>query len=468
MSWISDVVFIIAGLSVHLWYLYHTTFVDWSEMLLYPWFLTKGLLYYRDIVLAYVPGAYYLLFVLYKLLGFTVSSERIIAYGFILLTDVLVYVASKRLTKNKWFAAASLAFFIFWQPIFYGNTIWYETILAPIYLLTLLAVSSYFEKPNTNNAFSIGLMLALASLMKQTAVWSILVVCIAVWLSDQKKLVGFWRAIVVGIVPVAANALVWAYFSFMGAGKEYIYWSYGFLLSLSRASSDYVLLPSRGDLVTILPAFIPLAVMPWLRRNRTVWLILFWTAALITAGLPRWGLFRLQPSLAFGAIGLALLVKEIAQRKAKKMTVAVWLLAFIMSVGSWRSLRVFTTIRDRMQPQFFTGTYQSLLDFSRIHLDKPFYILGNYDYLYYGLDRRPTVLPWVPLFPWNAQVSGLQQRLIISLEEQKVPYILYMPFHGNSGYYLDYIPKELLLYVTSKYEKIVELPVEGGWLYVRK
>ena len=110
----ADIGIIFLALGIHLWYLTHTTFVDWPEMLLYPWFLTKGLVYYRDVVLAYVPGAYYLLHALYSLIGYSTASEKLIAYGFILLTDVLVYLTARRLTKQVVPSIFAVFFFVLW------------------------------------------------------------------------------------------------------------------------------------------------------------------------------------------------------------------------------------------------------------------------------------------------------------------------------------------------------------------
>jgi len=463
-----DLLLIGAGLGVHLWYLAHTTFVDWPEMLLYPWFLTKGLVYYRDVVLAYVPGAYYLLYALYKVIGFSVASERIVAYGCILLTDVMVYIAARVLTRKTWISIAAFFFFIFWQPIYSGNTIWYETILAPIYLVAYLAALRYLDTPKMKAACVVGCILALSTLIKQTAIWSVATVCLFFWLSNADKKQGFLHACVIGMEVIVANLLVWGYFAFLGAGSQYGFWAFGFLLNLSQGNSMYTQFPTRADLTLILPSLIPIGILLWLRPNKKVWLLLALTLAVFLSGLPRWGLHRFQPMLGFIAVGFGVVVSQIASSRRRSLITPVIILTCFMALGSWRSIRVFITLRDTMQPQFFDGQYQKLLSFTQANTQGPIYILGNYDYLYFGRNERPAVLPWVPLFPWNGRVPGLQQQLIVSLEDQKIPYILYIPFHPKDGYYLDYMPRELLLYVTEKYEKIGPLPIEGGLLYQRR
>lgn len=468
VSLLRDIVAISSAIIIHLWYLTRTTFVDWPEMLVYPWFLTKHLLYYRDVVLAYVPGAYYLLYSLYSMLGFTAEAERAIAYAFIFFTDCLVYVAVRKLTDSRLWAAVATAFFVLWQPVFYGNTIWYETILAPVYLIGLITMMYYLEKPDMRRAVAVGIVLAAASLIKQTAAWSVAVVCLYVWLSDRNKREGFVRAVVIGMLPVAANLAVWGYFAIMGAGREFGYWSYGFLFALSHATSRYMLPPTRGDIAYILPAFVPLILLAVsFRKDKAVRLMAVWTAALIMAGLPRWGVHRLQPALAFASVafGVALPLFWHIRRKAAVVLMA---LSLLILAGTWRSFRLFVGTRDAMQPQFFGKEYRSLLDYARNSVGGPFFVVGNYDYLYFGLDREPAVLPWVPLFPWNAEVPGVQAQLVRALEAEQVPYVFYLPYHGTRGYYDDYAPRELLLYLSDKYEKIAPLPAPGGILYARK
>lgn len=466
---LGEIITVIAVLAAHLSYLLHTTFVDWPEMLVYPWFLTKNLLYYRDIVLAYVPGAYYILYALYSVLGFSVSSERIIAYLFIGMADVIIYFIVRNYTNKKWIAIASIVFYVFWQPAFSGNSIWYETILTPVYLGALSVYFSYIKNPDLQKTFILGLIFALASIIKQTAVWSILFVCLMVWFGDKNKRQGFINAVIIGILPVIINIAVWTFFAFMGAGKEYGYWVYGFLLDLTHANSYYIQLPARNEIIYILPSFLALIAITIINiRRKNIRALGLWSIALVAAGLPRWGIHRLQPVLAFSAIGFGLLIFEISKKTRKYIQIIMMVILVFIVIGSWRSIRLFINVRDKMQPQFFSETYQNLIDFDKRYINGRMYILGNYDYLYFGLDQRPMVLPWVPLYPWNAKVPGIQEHLIASIESQKIPYILYIPYHGSSGYYLDYYPSKLLLYVTSKYEKIDHLPIRGGEVYKRK
>jgi len=457
---------ILSALGIHLWYLSKTTFVDWPEMLLYPWFLSQGMLYYRDVVLAYVPGAYYFLHAFYSVIGYSAQSERAIAYGFILLTDVLVYATARKLTRSWLAGIFALFFFILWQPIFSGNTIWYETILAPMYLGAYLLVLRYGARPTIGSVLPVGLVLASATLIKQTAAWPLLAVCVFIWLSAKKKKQGFIHAVVVGLIAVGGQLMSWGYYALLGAGSEYAFWVFGFIGNLSQSASMYALAPPRSDITLILPAVIPLFLLILLRPKKEGWLLVIFTISVLLAGLPRWGLHRLQPMLAFIAVAGALAGSSLLQ---KKRFVVVGIVALcLLAAGSWRSYRVFMTLRDPMQPTFFGKDYEHLLRYLGANAPDSLYVLGNYDYVYFGRNEKPTVLPWVPLFPWNGKVEGMEERLIASIEDSKVPFILFVPFHPESGYYDGYAPEALFLYVRAKYEKIGAAPVSGGELLRRK
>lgn len=456
------------ALGLHLVYLLRTTFVDWPEMLLYPWFLTKGLLYYRDVVLAYVPGAYYMLYALYSVLGFSPFSERVIAYGYIFATDLLVYYVTRVVTGRKLPAIAALCFFIFWQPIFSGNTIWYETILAPVYLGVYLAAFRFVLAPGKARAVVLGMILAVASLIKQTAVWPIAVISVVVFFAGRSRMAGLKHALMVVGFPVAANLLVWGYFSLLGAGREFGFWAYGFLLGLTQRDSYYILLPSRSEIALIAPMFLSVGWLVLRRYTRAHLLIIAMLAALLVAGLPRWGLHRLQPVLALASVGFGLGLVDFAATQRRVFRAAGVGIFLIAAVLSWRSFRIFITLRDPMQPTFFSAPYARLLDVAQRETSGDVFVYGNYDYLYFGLNTRPAVLPWVPLFPWNAQVAGMQRRIITALDRRRVPYVLFIPYHPESGYYLDYRPAELDAYLAGAYEPVGPLPVPGGILYRRR
>lgn len=456
----AEIISVVLALLAHLYYLLHTTFVDWPEMLLYPWLQSKGLLYYRDVVIPFPPFINYLLSLFYGVLGFSPVSERIISYIFIILTDILIYLIVRALVRDRFIALMSLLFFIFWQPIFYGNSLWHETILTPVFLALFMVVLSYITKPSVQKAWLLGLVFTALTLMKQTAIWPIAVTVLYLLLTMKNRLFTIGHLFIAASCVIAGHLFIWLIYALFGAGKEYLFWVYQFPLRLSDANNLYLIAPSRGDIVLLIPAFLPLIMLLFLYKSTIpVRFLMFFTAALFLMALPRWGIFRLQPALACAAVGFGLFLSS-------RRRIVWWVTLVFVVIFGLRSASTYLTFRDSMQPQFFDKTYQDLVTFGK-RLDRPFFVLGNYDYLYIGLDSKPTVLPWMQLLPWNVQIPGNEDRVIASLEAQKTPYILYIPYH-QTGYYLDYVPKTLLLYVQTKYEKIAPLPAKGGYLYQRK
>ncbi len=463
-------------LGLHLIILIFTNFTDWPEMLLYPWFLSKGLIYYQDVVLAYVPGAYYLLYGFYKILGFTPSSLRIIAYIFVFVSDLLLFWISLKLFKKRLICTVVLLFFMLWQPIFTGNTIWYETMLLPFYLLAFYFYYRFLLTEKSKYLLISGLTFACSLLIKQTAVLPVVfsIIFLLILKRSKKALIHGTMVLAISVIPLL---LVWVYYAFQGVGSSFFYWVFVFPTQLTKADCYYLLAPSLGDIALIGPAYLPtffltvVGLFIW-RKKQQVWPIVFiigWSIALFFAGSPRWGMHRLVPSLAFSALALGyilVLIKKKAYTKTwNKFVVFIFLVVLVL--GFIRSFGKFIFMREKNATQFWGNEYINLGNFVLREIgNAKFFVFGNYDYLYFFFDRKPSVFPWTPMFPWNGKVAGIQEAIVTSLEQTKIPYILYIPYHKNSRFYLDYYPELLGDYIFSKYTKLTPLPA-GGWLLKR-
>jgi hypothetical protein len=98
--------------------------------------------------------------------------------------------------------------------------------------------------------------------------------------------------------------------------------------------------------------------------------------------------------------------------------------------------------------------------------NREFFIFGNYDYLYFALNNKPTVLPYTFQQPWFLEVPGLQEQIIRSLETRKTPLVLYFPFHRGKLYYDDYLPEKLYNYIMDNYYPVKNL-TGYGWILER-
>ena len=472
----SAIILISLLLGLHIFLLLSTNFIDWPEMLVYPWFLYKGLMYYRDVVLAYVPGAYYLLYAFYKILGFSSSSLRIIAYFFILFSDILLFGISLWFFKSRFISTIVLLFFMFWQPILTGNTIWYETMLLPFYLFAFYFYYLFLLTEKSKYLLISSLAFACNLLIKQTAVLPLVFSIVFLFLLKRSRntLIHGTIVLAISVIPLL---LVWVYYVFQGVGSSFFYWVFVFPTQLTKADYYYLLAPSLGDIILIGPAYLPIFFLTivglfiWGKKQQ-VWPIVFiigWSIALFFAGSPRWGMHRLVPSLSFSALALGhilvLIKKKTYTKTWNKFVVFIFLVVLVL--GFIRSFGKFIFMREKNATQFWGNEYINLGNFvSREIGNADFFVFGNYDYLYFFFDRKPNVLPWTPMFPWNGKVAGVQEAIVASLEQTKVPYILYIPYHKNSRFYSDYYPEVLGNYIFSKYTKVTPLPT-SGWLLRR-
>ncbi|PJE69384.1 hypothetical protein COU96_00030, partial [Candidatus Shapirobacteria bacterium CG10_big_fil_rev_8_21_14_0_10_38_14] len=99
-------------------------------MILWPYFILKGLLPYRDIAMAHNPLLIFDLAIFYKIFGISLFNLKIYTWVLILLTDLLIYWVAKKITKREKVALLSLAFYVLWQPFFEGNGVWFDLVLA--------------------------------------------------------------------------------------------------------------------------------------------------------------------------------------------------------------------------------------------------------------------------------------------------------------------------------------------------
>jgi len=459
---------------IHLVILLKTAYIEWPELLYYPWLISKGLFPYRDIVLMYFPGAYYLLLPIYKIVGFSLLGQKTAAYLFILITDLGLFILSRKIFRNMKISCLVLGFFIFWHPVFEGNTIWYETILSPFYLIAFYLSLLVLKKNSLYFRLLLGIAFTFILFIKQPAMWVLFVTILYIFylnLNNIKK--AFIYAFEILIIPAVSVVILIFYYYSIGIGSEFWYQTVIIIFSLARIDSMYIMLPPLRDLVLILPSYIPaLAVLIKIstvdkKTKNTVILIFLWILAGILAGQPRWGIFRLVPSLIFAALAFGIFVKLNIKNIFRRNIFIIFVLSLIF-ILSIRSYHKFYFIRQNNYPDLLSGKINVIHSkiINSIGTSR-YFVFGNYDYLYMYSNEKPQVLPWVPLFPWNGEIPGLQEKLINEIEKHKIPYVIYIPFHKDKIYYLDYKPDKIYAYLENAYEEFNQID-NYGWILKRK
>ena len=124
---------------IHFVILLFTKFIDWPEIILFPWFMKQGLRIYKDMYVVHSPGSVYLTFLYFNFTNFSLISYRVLAYILIFLNDILIFYISLWLWKKRKIAASVTALYIFIQVPLQGNSMWQEARFLPLMLLSYRA-----------------------------------------------------------------------------------------------------------------------------------------------------------------------------------------------------------------------------------------------------------------------------------------------------------------------------------------
>ncbi len=173
-------------LILHLVILFKLQFTAWPEMVSFPYFINHGFITYKDMVHAYPPLLINILAVLYKVFGYNVWVLKIFGWLTFLVSDVLIYLIVKKLTKKDNLALTSILIYIVLQPVLDGNMVWPDLTIIPFVLtgLYFLINKKYFWS---------GVFFVLAVLVKQTGIFYLGVVGIYLLFLDKesKNIVNF-------------------------------------------------------------------------------------------------------------------------------------------------------------------------------------------------------------------------------------------------------------------------------------
>ncbi|MBI5614427.1 glycosyltransferase family 39 protein, partial [Candidatus Gottesmanbacteria bacterium] len=466
-----DIAILLCLATFHLVVLYGTPFINWPEMLVYPWFvLRQGMKMYTETIISYPPGSILAMGALFEVFGYTLSSYRFIAYLFILLIDAILYIIARKITGKRSMGAAAVLLFTLCTVFFEGNTVWFETIMTPLYLVSFYSMFRFLDTKKSKYLYHAVVLSSLSFLVKQTGVLSFGAILGVLLLTIRRNTIirtVRYMAASFGVF-LTFPFITFLYFVLTQRGREFFYWVFGMVLQFGKAGNQYALWPSRADIFYASPLlwmfFLTLLVtiLLW-KKYRWVRLLLLFTLVSIVGAFPRFGFHRLVPGFAFLCLGVLC-----GYDSFKKRYGLVVLSAVSMLLGLFVLLTPKYLHRSISLPQFFTLKEYELARFIDVHTKgEPFAIFGDYDYLYFLLNKRPYVLPWAQLFPAPASTPGLQAKLIASLKSQNVRYVFVVPYHPDQIFFSGVRPEELLGYVEKEYSVGGYLPLKGT-LYVKK
>ncbi len=466
-----DIVLLLSLMFLHLLVLYGTPFINWPEMLVYPWFVYRqGMKIYTDINISYPPGSVLAMGSLLNIFGYTLAGYRFVAYLFILLIDAILYIIARKITGKKDFGGIAVLIFILCTVFFEGNTVWFETIMTPLYLVSFFSMVRFLETKNSKYLYYAVVLSSLSFLVKQTGVLSFGAILGVLLLSIRRNTITLTLQYISSSLGVFLTLpfFTFIYFVMTERGQEFLYWAIGMVYQFGKPGSQNALWPTREDILYSRPLLWMLCVLLivviylWKKNRWSLPLVAFTVASLIGA-FPRFGFHRLLPAFAFMSLGVVLGYDHFWRRFPK-----IVLVVFTVLIGLFVILTQEYLHRSISLPLFFTPKEYELARFIDVQTKgDPFVIFGDYDYLYFILDKRPDVLPWAPLSPAPASTPGLQAKLIAKLKEKNVPYVFVIPYHPDKIFFSGKRPEELLAFIEKEYTVRGSLPMKGT-LYVRK
>ncbi len=413
--------------------LVQTRFTAWPEMLLWPYLILKGWLPYKDIAIAHTPFLFTDLSLFFKIFGFGLVQLKLYTWLVIFFTDCLIYLVAKRLWGIK-VALIGLLTYIPLQLFYDGNGLWFDLVLAPLALLIYYCLQK-------QRYLWAGLLWAIAFLTKQTAFWFLIPVFVVLVKGNLfKGLKGFGKGIVIIFIP----ALLIIYFS--GMFPDFYYWAIKFAIGILPTASGQVYLPSIKQLLV---AIFPIAILflARLRLHKPSTTLLLWGVFGALGAYPRWELFHFQPGLPFLAIGLAIMLFDFSKLKIIEKSILLIGLVLFLVVIARQTERAWGQEDRFFEPQILQISAYIKNNTSE---NDQIYVFNSWDNIYVLSDRLPATRPWIPQLSWYIKISGVQEKMVSKLSENRPKLIVVGQYNEMDKWV--YEPEQILDFISQNYQ----------------
>src|SRR3989304_7495579 len=215
-------------LLAHLLLLINTRFTLWPEMVIYPYLFNNHFSLYSDIITNYPPLFIYFLTFWTRVFGYQPINLQILTYLIITVIDLLIFVVANRLF-GKVAAYFSLSFFVILSLSFGINGLWFDLVVTPFILVSLLFFPTSVIKLSSKALFFSILPLTVAFFIKQQVIWLIFWYLVIFSFKFRKQLRFLFHQILIALAPLAIlTALCLFFFYQKNLLYEYIFWIFRF------------------------------------------------------------------------------------------------------------------------------------------------------------------------------------------------------------------------------------------------
>lgn len=420
---------------IHFLLLINLKFTAWPEMLAYPYLLQKGFHFYRDIVHPYLPLLPYAILAFSRVFGLSVLTIQGITYAIIFINDLILWFIVNMWFKRR-FAIFLLMFYIVLQLLMDGNGLWFDLAASPMILAAMYMFWNYLVNKDYW-IYPSGLILGVAFLVKQTVV--VFIIFELLFLIFTRR---FKELILYALVTLLPLMSLFLFF----IPKQLIDWGVVFPLFAASRLPGYILLPTLKQLVVVILVLSPLVIM-WKTKEPRLWLSVIWTVLALTFIFPRFDYFHLQPLLPF----LVLTLGFIITKSQKIQWFNIYLSLYLIIVGGL-FIRYFM-INFHQPPRFFNSKHYDKANqlSQKLPHSQPIFFYNTSANYFITANLTPAK-PWVDTFPWYLEIQGMQERIVASLEEMRVEWVVATDFTPGNRFSLgSYRPQKINEYIQQNF-----------------
>lgn len=431
-------------------------FTYWPEMLNWPFFISRNWLPYQDFIMIHTPTLPYLLSLFYKLFGFELKTLHLFGSILLSLTNLILMIFIYKETKKLLIAQVLGILFIYFSLAFEGNTVWFESLLTPIFIGILWCQLSFLDYPRKSKIIILGILAGISLLIKQTALYlfpEMIIFFICIYLRGKINFNELIKLLTLYFSPIIIILTIFiALLNHWNLLSDFLYWGVNYVVLkpfIGKAPDGYLLLPTKGQ--SLILFFLVAVSLFQMLVNKNIKIFFAFLAMLSSLFLafPRFGYFHLLPFIALFLILLGISLESINGKRIYaflSLLPVVILSGFVLS----KTLRYSHTF---VKPE--------TMDISRLikqnYVNKSLFILNGPDQIYFLTQKMPAFKPWIPQLPWYLDFYGdkFHQDFIVSPPDIIV-YSVYLdkPVGGLGAYQ----PEKVVENVFSHYKIVKTFP----------
>lgn len=446
------------------------------RVIMQPWLIQNGFVMYENIADLHSPLMPLILAWSRPLVTDGLLLAKLVLVFLIALSTILIFLAAQRLTG--WLGGLWAAWFFFLLlPSFGFGKLWYETFLAPLYVLLLLNFKPSSSRRSFKSLLFLGFIGGIALLIKQHSV--VVVVSLLVWtaLSNyflSRSLSENIRELALICLGIILPVVAFIAYQYIRAStlKGFFYWTISYSMT-----TEYKSLAAKWatiNQIQVVVMSIPLVIVAFFyliglnRRRDITWLYFGWGFILLAAsGLtiyPRFEYFHLQATIPV-VVWLSVLALGHAWRthgisRPFVLGMALGLSIFWLIRGGAAYLPVFNTFHNPQRIAEYSHLEPLAIDLSQyIGPSDSIYVFPDDEAtanLYYLMRHLPPGF-WIFSYPWNMSDS-IKSRVLSTLRKESPEWIVYLPGRWKINHYAP----EIVTFIQAHYRKAAKLNWAGG------